>query len=81
MVVSTEGNGEHFGESSLPFAQLASRLYIFHFDPQDHGDPAVVSDEAVASVRAMAIESWARERVPAELTTDSAATNGSIRAV
>lgn len=63
VVVSTEGNGEYFGESSLPFAQLASRLYIFHHDPLEPGDPASVPDETVATVRQMAAESWARDRL------------------
>jgi hypothetical protein len=63
VVVSTEGNGEYFGESSLPFAQLASRLYIFHYDPLEPGDPAGVPAEVVAQVRAMAEESWARDRI------------------
>jgi hypothetical protein len=31
--VSTYGHGERNGEASLPFADFASRLYIFHADP------------------------------------------------
>lgn len=63
VVVSTEGNGEYFGESSLPFAQLASRLYIFHYDPLEPGDADSVPAETVAEVRRMAEESWARDRI------------------
>jgi hypothetical protein len=69
VVVSTEGNGEYFGESSLPFAQLVSRLYIFHYDPLEPGDPAGVPEDAVAAVRGMAEGSWARDRI--ELGADA----------
>jgi len=64
VVVSTEGNGEYFGENSLPVAQLASRLYIFHFDTLEHGEKDKVPDEEIEHVRGMAIESWASDRIP-----------------
>lgn len=73
VVVSTEGNGEYFGESSLPFAQLASRLYIFHYDPLEPGSRAGVPDDAVAEVRRMAEESWARDRIEQEIALQAAA--------
>lgn len=60
--VSTEGRGERFGESSLPVAEFVSRLYIFHFDPLEHIDPAGVPAEDVAEVEALARGSWALER-------------------
>ncbi|MDZ7674123.1 MAG: hypothetical protein U5K30_03515 [Acidimicrobiales bacterium] len=62
VVVSTEGNGERFGESSLPIAQFASRLYLYHYDPCDEGDAAGVPAEAVAEVERLARESWAAGR-------------------
>ena len=60
--VSTEGRGERYGESSLPVAEFVSRLYIFHFDPLEHLDPARVPAEDVARVEALARDSWALER-------------------
>lgn len=60
--VSTEGRGERYGESSLPVAEFVSRLYIFHFDPLEHLDPARVPDDDVAEVETLARGSWALER-------------------
>ena len=63
VVVSTHGHGERFGEASLPFAELASRLYIFHDDPvEDLGDFEVPDEELVAA-REMAFQSWAAQRL------------------
>ena len=62
VVVSTGGNGERFGEASLPFPQFASRLYLFHFDPLEPGHPDQVSPEETASIEAMARASWALTR-------------------
>ena len=60
--VSTHGNGERFGEASLPFADFASRLYIFHSDPlQRVGLPSVPAGELQAAMQ-MARESWGAER-------------------
>jgi hypothetical protein len=39
VLVSTADHGERYGESSLPFPHLASRLYIFHHDPLEVGHP------------------------------------------
>ena len=62
VTVSTEGTGERHGESSLPFEQFASRLYIFHFDPRDEGSQTSVPQEAVARIEEMARASWAANR-------------------
>ena len=62
VVVSTSGRGERFGESSLPFAQLASRLYIFHVDPSMPGDPQAVPDTEVAEVVDRVHRTWGAER-------------------
>ncbi|MEX0742384.1 MAG: hypothetical protein WD079_06265 [Phycisphaeraceae bacterium] len=63
--VSTENNGEVFGESSLPIAEFASRLYIFHYDPLEIGDSDRVAPEDITPVVEMAQQSWARDRLPA----------------
>lgn len=60
--VAIEGHGERFGEGSLPFEQFASRLYIFHYDAREAGDPAAVPEDAVARVREMVLRSWGRKR-------------------
>ncbi len=62
VVVSTAGNGERYGESSLPFEQFASRLYIFHYDPLEHGELASVSAEELEQVAEHMKSSWAEGR-------------------
>jgi hypothetical protein len=71
VVVSTGGNGERFGESSLPFAEFASRLYIFHFDPLEPGEPARVEEVDVSEAAAMVHRTWAADRLP-DLATRAA---------
>jgi len=63
VVVSTAGNGERFGESSLPFEQFASRLYIFHYDPLEPGYPGSVEQSILDRVTEMVSESWGAERL------------------
>jgi hypothetical protein len=63
--VSTASKGERFGESSLPFEQFASRVYIFHFDPLERGEPADVAEEELARVIDRVHQSWGRDRLPA----------------
>ncbi|MFJ1744886.1 hypothetical protein ACIOJD_01395 [Streptomyces sp. NPDC088116] len=65
VVVSTAGNGERFGEASLPFDQFASRLYIFHSDPLEHGEPERVPAEDVARIIGYIERSWGNDRLPA----------------
>ncbi|WP_328340407.1 hypothetical protein OG873_18920 [Streptomyces violaceus] len=65
VVVSTAGNGERFGEASLPFDQFASRLYIFHADPLEHGEPEKVPAEDVARIIGYIERSWGNDRLPA----------------
>ncbi len=60
--VSTEGAGERHGESSLPFEQFLSRLYIFHFDPRDEAVDATIPEGAVERIADMAKNSWAAGR-------------------
>ena len=65
VVVSTGGNGERFGEGSLPFEQFASRLYIYHFDPFEKGEPERVSAEELDRVSGYIHRSWGADRLPA----------------
>jgi hypothetical protein len=65
VVVSTAGNGERFGEASLPFDQFASRLYIFHLDPLEHGEPDKVPGEDIARIIGYLERSWGADRLPA----------------
>ncbi len=62
--VSTAGNGERFGEASLPFEKFASRLYIFHFDPLESGELAIIPDEELERVKSRIYSSWGADRLP-----------------
>ncbi len=64
VVVSTSHHGEHFGESSLPFEQFASRLYIFHFDPLEGGEVALVERDELDRVIDLVYRSWGADRHP-----------------
>ncbi|WP_043527166.1 hypothetical protein [Litchfieldella xinjiangensis] len=66
VVVSTAGNGERYGEASLPFEQFASRLYIYHIDPLEHGEPADVPIEELNRVSGYLYRSWGADRLPAQ---------------
>jgi len=69
--VSTSGNGERFGEASLPFAQFTSRLYIYHYDPLERGELATVTEEELESVKGYLHRSWGGSRLPpTELQAD-----------
>ncbi|MGO1344061.1 hypothetical protein [Chromohalobacter japonicus] len=63
--VSTAGCGERFGEASLPFEQFASRLYIFHYDPLEHGELAHIPQAELDRVIGHVYRSWGANRVPA----------------
>lgn len=65
VVVSTSDHGEHFGESSLPFEQFASRLSIFHFDPLEGGELAAVERDELDRVIDLVHRSWGADRHPA----------------
>nr|WP_221188346.1 hypothetical protein [Halomonas cerina] len=62
--VSTADHGERFGESSLPFEQLASRLYIFHYDPLERGELAEITQEELDRVIGYIHRSWGADRIP-----------------
>ena len=72
VTVSTSGNGERHGEASLPFEQFTSRLYIFHYDPLEHGELAGISRDELDRVSGYLRRSWGAERWPeaAESTVD-----------
>ncbi|MEX2353277.1 MAG: hypothetical protein WD709_03745, partial [Gammaproteobacteria bacterium] len=63
VIVSTQGNGERFGESSLPFNEFASRLYIFHVELLSEATELEIPEAEVNDVRQMAVESWASDRL------------------
>ena len=65
VVVGTAGNGERFGEGSLPFEQFASRLYIYHYDPFERGAPERVPAEDLRRVVGYIERSWGADRLPA----------------
>ncbi|SFT90569.1 hypothetical protein [Halomonas saccharevitans] len=62
IITSTQGNGELYGEASLPVDQFASRLYVFHYDPLEKGDPECVPAEEVQGAMRLAHASWASGR-------------------
>ncbi len=59
VVTSTHDHGEFEGESSLPFEQFASRLYVFHYKTIELGDAADVPAAAVADIIEAIAGSWA----------------------
>ena len=62
--VSTARHGERFGESSLPFEEFASRLYIFHYDPLERGELAEITQEELDRVIGHIHRSWGANRIP-----------------
>ncbi|MEX0732420.1 MAG: hypothetical protein WED00_13220 [Aquisalimonadaceae bacterium] len=62
IVTATSGNGEAPGESSLPFDEFASRLYVFHYNAREIGDIAAVSEEALGRITELARGSWGADR-------------------
>lgn len=60
VLTSTSDHGELMGESSLPFHQFASRLYVFHYDERELGDPDAVPAEVVNSALEPLWLSWGR---------------------
>lgn len=62
IVTSTQGNGERYGEASLPVVEFASRLYVFHYDPLEKGEPADIPAGEVDRAMRLARQSWASGR-------------------
>lgn len=58
---SVYGNGENYGESSLPFEEFAGRIYAFHFNSLEAQEKMEkVPIEEVLKVKKIAKESWGR---------------------
>lgn len=62
IVTSTQGHGELYGEASLPVAEFASRLYVFHYDPLEKGEPSDIPTDEVNRAMQLAQGSWASGR-------------------
>ena len=61
IVCSIQGKDELNGEASLPIAEFASRMYVYHYDPLELGDTDAVPDEEVALVMELGRTSWAKD--------------------
>ncbi|WP_404366095.1 hypothetical protein [Marinobacter sp.] len=57
-----QGTGERFGEASLPFAEFASRLFVFHYDTLEVGDMEAVPAADVERVMELGRGSWAKDK-------------------
>ncbi|MCB0642132.1 MAG: hypothetical protein KDC44_10850, partial [Phaeodactylibacter sp.] len=57
------GNGERFGESSLPFHQFVSRVYAFHYNTfeAEANLENEIPDTEMERVRLLAQESWGKK--------------------
>jgi hypothetical protein len=62
IVTSTQGHGELYGEASLPVAEFVSRLYVFHYDPIEKGEPGDIPADEVNRAMQLAKGSWALGR-------------------
>lgn len=63
VVVSTDGHGEQYGESSLPIAEFTSRLYLFHYDAREYEILAPNIPEAeLQEVKTLITGSWGKGR-------------------
>lgn len=62
LVTTTSDHGEQEGESSLPFEQFASRLYVYHYKRGELGDSSAVPAVSVANIREAVQSSWAKAR-------------------
>ncbi|MEM7737841.1 MAG: hypothetical protein AAF267_18840 [Deinococcota bacterium] len=58
IVPSVLGHGERPGESSLPFAQFAARLYAYHYNERDVGDLDAIDSNQIDEVVDLAKASW-----------------------
>ncbi|MDO6654819.1 hypothetical protein [Anaerobacillus sp. 1_MG-2023] len=65
---TVRNHGEEEGEASLPFDQFLSRVYAYHYNPNEMGDLAVVPDELIDRVTTLAKESWGQKYQWADLT-------------
>jgi len=77
VVVSTADHGERFGEASLPMAQFASRLYLFHYDPLEGGELAQVPQEELEEIKGYLYRRWGADRI-AEMDYQAAPTHDQL---
>lgn len=54
------GNGEKHGESSLPFAHFASRIYAFHYNSLEVYPGSLTDESEIEKVESLARESWGK---------------------
>ncbi|ASN05005.1 hypothetical protein [Virgibacillus necropolis] len=57
---TVRAHGEEEGEASLPFHEFASRIYAFHYNPNEMGDLQDVSQEIIDRITSLARESWGK---------------------
>lgn len=62
VVTSTCDHGEQEGESSLPFEQFASRLYVYHYKARELGNAEAVPQDIIEGIRSAVAASWAQGR-------------------
>ena len=60
---SVKNHGEEEGEASLPFAQFVSRMYVFHYNPYEHGDASLVDVQIIEQIESLARESWGKQYI------------------
>ena len=54
------GHGEKHGESSLPFAHFASRIYAFHYNSLEVYPGSLMDEKEIEKVEILARESWGK---------------------
>ena len=60
--VSTQGQGENYGEASLPFDQFAARLYLFHEAPAKPRGAKRPPAEELSAIAEQIRKTWAAYR-------------------
>ena len=58
---TVRNNGEEEGEASLPFDQFLSRVYAYHYNPNEMGDLAAVPADVIERVTTLSKESWGQK--------------------
>jgi hypothetical protein len=58
---TVRNHGEEEGEASLPFDQFLSRVYAYHYNPNEMGDVETVPQEIIDRVTTLAKESWGQK--------------------
>ena len=65
---TVRNHGEEEGEASLPFDQFLSRVYAYHYNPNEMGDLSVIPNEIIDRVTTLAKESWGQKYQWTDLT-------------